>query len=1015
MSTPCRVLSVVMLLLLLGAGAHAQAPLPAPVTHYPLIEGSGDTAADVVGKTTARLGGAAWVRQGASTAVDLDGMTNVIECGDPPASHLSAGSLSFVVCFRTNSRAQQYVLTHYGWSLYLDPAGRPNFETRANSNMTWETLGGKTIVPLNEWVQVACVYDETTQQARLYVNGVLDSQGEKPPGFGGIGRSKLLLGGWMGAHFFNGLIGDTRIFNVALTDAQVQALYAQVGSRYPADLRSPLRRLSIRQHRFTASNTLAIDIAFRNLGDPVPNTGARVELVREGQAQPAAAQTVALSAEGRAELSFATGKLPPGPYQVRATVTSDGQPLANSTIVAGWAKPGKPPWWVGSTEGTVDKVLPPWTPVQARCGPANASLKCWGREYRFSATALPANIITAGKDVLAGPVRLVARTDQGELKWSPAQLKLTQQTPSVAVLNVAGSAAGLALSGQIRLEYDGMMRVDLKLVPKTPVRLESLALEIPVKSAHAKYYYYYPDRSGSWTAHRPGAVPAAGVTMPFNPTIWLGDDERGLQWFAESDQNWLPADVKQAVQIKPQGEMTVLRLDLIGQPITLDPNAKNLVVGNGQPVGQLAYTCGLQATPIKPRDRDAWDLRSTTLYAGVYSAMEPGPKAADGRPGKSQLDIMQENGVKSLSLMDWTDILCWNQATEPEKLHKFVQECHKRGIQVMVYFGFQVSDAAPEFDQYLEDAANWFEPRPYSYEYGLDNYAPRPVETVYRVCYQSLWQDFVVAGAAKLMDDYGLDGVYCDGTTLPLPCYNGHHGCGHHDGQGNWKPTYTIFASHRFARRLYTAIRARNPKGQVNLHNSAFMVAPSIGWATSLWDGEHLYAPGMTMIERLPLDMFRAEFMGRNWGVPQEFLEYSLPGDFRAKWGLTLLHDVPTRPYGADVQLPYASAIWRLMDRFGRKQATWRPYWANADLVTAEPAEVYVSLYRHPKNGVLLVVDNLGRQEAAVKVKLNLQKLGLKPTATAEDGISGEKLPMQGGVLQFTLPSTGWRTVWVRP
>jgi hypothetical protein len=997
-----------LLLMLPLSFAAAQPPLPAPVTHYPLTDGSGDTAADVAGQTTARLGGAVWVRQGDRVALDFDGMTNALECGDPPAAHISSGSLSFAVCFRTNSRAQQYVLTHYGWSLYLDPAGTPNFETRANGNMGWENLAGKAPVALNEWTQVVCVYDEAQQQARLYVNGALQSQGPKPPGFGGIGRSKLLLGAWTGAHYFNGLIGDTRIFNVALSDAQVQALWEQTGSRYPADLRSPLRRLSLRQHRFTASHTLGIDIAFRNLGEPLTDAGAKVELVREGQAQPSASQTVALSADGRGELSFDAATLPVGNYQVRATVTAAGQPLANSTIAAGWAKPAKPPWWVGSAEGNTDKVLAPWTPVQATCSPASASLKCCGREYRFTATALPSNITTAGRDVLAGPVRLVARTDQGEVKWAPAQLKLARQSPTAAVLSVSGSAAGLALSGQIRLEYDGMMRVDLKLVPRAPVRLERLALEIPVKSAHAKYYYYYPDRAGLWQAHRPGAVPAAGVTMPFNPTIWLGDEERGLEWFCESEENWLPADAKASVQIKPQGDITLLKLDLIGQPLALDPNAKNLLVGNGQPVGQLTYTWGLQATPIKSMDPDAWDLRSTTLFAGVYTAMDPGPD------GKSQLDLMQDNGVKSLSLMDWTGILCWNQATEPEKLRRFVQECHRRGIQVMVYFGFQVSDAAPEFDQYLEDAANWFEPRPYAYDFGLDNYPPQPVQTVYRVCYRSLWQDFVVAGAAKLMDDYGIDGVYCDGTTIPLQCYNTHHGCGYHDGQGNWKPTYTIFASHVFARRLYSAIRTRNPQGQVNLHNSAFMVAPSIGWATSLWDGEHLYAPGMTMIERLPLDMFRAEFMGRNWGVPQEFLEYSLPGDFRQKWGLTLLHDVPSRPYGTAEQLPYASAIWRLMDRFGRKQATWHPYWANADLVTVEPAEVYVSLYKHPQNGVLLVVDNLGRQEAAVRLKLNTQKLGLTAQATAEDGISGEKLPLQGGALQFTLPSTGWRAVWVR-
>lgn len=102
----------------------------------------------------------------------------------------------------------------------------------------------------------------------------------------------------------------------------------------------------------------------------------------------------------------------------------------------------------------------------------------------------------------------------------------------------------------------------------------------------------------------------------------------------------------------------------------------------------------------------------------MYSVADPGPD------GTSGLDRMAAAGVKTLSLMDWTDILCYNQCTEPEKLRHCVEECHKRGIQVLVYFGFQVSDAAPKFAAWVDQVANWYEPRRYSCESGLDNYPP---------------------------------------------------------------------------------------------------------------------------------------------------------------------------------------------------------------------------------------------------------------------------------------------------
>jgi hypothetical protein len=988
--------------------AVAQDVVPPPVTHYPLDEGAGSTAADIAGGTTARVGGGLWVKQGDRAALDLDGLWNVVDCGDPPRAHLADGSLTFSVWLRTHSRAQQYVLTHYGWSLYLDAGGRPHFETRAGTNAAWEDLPGSQPVPLNEWVQVACAYDEPSQQSRLYVNGSRQASGERPPGFGGVYRSKLVLGGWTGAHYFSGLLGDTRIWDAALTDAQVQALYEQTRELYPPDLASPPRRLSIRQHRFTADSVLAIDLAFRNLAAPLATAGATVELLPAGQDQPVATQAALLSPEGRAEVIFSTAALPPGRYEVRARVTSDGQPVVGTAISADWPKPETLPWWVGSKEGAADTLMAPWTPVEAACSGGEATLRCWGREYRFARSGLPEGVTTAGADVLAGPVRLVGQTDQGALEWRGAQLALTRQSATAASLETRDTAGGVDLTGTLTLEYDGMLRVDLRLTSQVATRLDRLALEIPLKTRHARYWYYYPDRSGPWEAHRPGLLPEGGVATPFNPALWLGDEERGLQWFAESDEGWLPADAARAVEIAPQGEATVLRLNLIGRPVVLDPASSNLTVGNGQAVERLDYTWGLMATPIKPRGQDAWDLRSTTLFADVYRALEPGPD------GRNALDVMQARGVRSLSLMDWTDILCWNRATDPEKLRKFVEECHKRGIQVLVYFGFQLSDAAPEFDLCLEDAANWYEARPYSYDFGLDNYPPKPVQTVYRVCHGSLWQDFVVAGAARLMDEYDLDGIYMDGTTLPLACHNTHHGCGYRDGQGAWRPTYPVFASRRMARRLYTALRGRKPEAQLNLHNSAFMVGPSIGWATSLWDGEHLSGdPGAFLTDRLPLDTFRAEFMGHNWGVAQEFLEYSLPGDFRAKWGLTLLHDVPTRPYGAEVQLPYAAAIWSAMDRFGREQATWHPYWANADLVTAEPAEVYVSLYRRPTNGVLLVADNLGRSRAHVSLRLEPEKLGLTGALSARDALTGEPIAARDRTLTMDLDSLAWKLVEV--
>lgn len=1005
-----RVLLAGLMLLGLLTGLPAQEPIEGLVAQFAATEGAGTVLHDRVGGVQGRVLGAQWVTHGNAVALDFDGLSNYVDCGDPVGLRLADGPLSYALWVRPNTRGQQYLLTRYGWSLYLDNAGVPNLEARSQANDAWQGLGGKAPVPLGEWSHLMATYDPTAGEWRLYVNGELSNSGPRTGGFGGIMRSKLALGSWAWtqAHFLNGLLSDIRIYNRALSAAQVQALYEAGKAKLDPELKSPLRRFSFRLHGFPVAGKLDIAVSFRNLGEPLPGAVASLTVIPPAPGKPLAPQLVKLDDAGRGTVTCDVSRTPAGLHRVRATIAAAGQTVAGITGEAEWTKPGQRPWWMSSKDGVTAAVPAPWTALKTTVGQGRATVACWNRQYRFDASPFPAAIKAGPADLLAGPVRLRWQTAAGAGSWQSGGAKLTKQSPAQVVLRATGQAAGVGVSGQATVEYDGMVRVDWTMTPQAAGELRELVCEVPLRGEFAKYYYYYPDRSGSWEAHQPGSLPAAGVTMPFNPCVWLGDETRGLQWFTEHDANWLPGDPQQAVTVRREGDQVILRLHVIGQPVALDPAGKATSPGGADAVRQLRYTFGFQATPVKPKTRDAWDLRSSTLFTPVYSQAEPGPD------GKSGLDRMAGYGVKSVSLMDWTDVLCHNQATDPAKLRNFVKECHRRGIAVLVYFGFQVSDAAPEFAAWGEEALNWFAATPYSYESGLDNYPPKECQTVYRVCYQSYWTDFIVAGTAKLMDEYGIDGVYLDGTGCPLPCYNHFHGCGPVDGAGEAHPRTTFFGTRDLMRRLYVTVMQRNPRGQINLHNSAFMTAPSMGFATSIWDGEQLSTtPGRPIQERMPLDYFRTEFMGHQWGFADEFLEYVLPYPFQQEWGLTLLHDVPTRPYMYDDHFQLASGLWRLMDQFGRQQATWLPYWSNQAQVRTAPAEVYTSLYRHPRNGVLAVVLNYRREPAEVTVALQ-PSLGLPAAAQAKDGLTGEPVPLTDGKLSLKLDSLGWKTIWVK-
>jgi len=384
--------------------------------------------------------------------------------------------------------------------------------------------------------------------------------------------------------------------------------------------------------------------------------------------------------------------------------------------------------------------------------------------------------------------------------------------------------------------------------------------------------------------------------------------------------------------------------------------------------------------------------------------------ALHGGETKTLLDRLAELGVRTICFHEhWTDIQNYTSTTHGEALHKLVQACHAHGIKLLLYFGYLMSDLAPEWETYSNEVL--VAPR-------QGDYHREPDQMCYSVCYRSAWQDFLADGIARMVDEYDIDGVYLDGTEYPWGCSNTHHGCGYRRPDGSIGPTYTLFTTRDMMRRLYTIVKGRKPEGELNVHNSTCMTIPTLAWATSSWDGEQFGGidRGPNALDVLPLDSFRAEFMGRQWGVPAEFLCYNRPYTMSEALSFTLLHDVLVRgSLGGSLEME--SKLWQGMEAFGRHEARWLPYWANAEYVTLGPDDtIKASLYSQGAKGVVAVVSNLGKVEQTAWVQLNKQRLSLSAQLRATDMITGEAVPIAAdGGLSFRLPSFGFRVVWVKP
>jgi hypothetical protein len=404
---------------------------------------------------------------------------------------------------------------------------------------------------------------------------------------------------------------------------------------------------------------------------------------------------------------------------------------------------------------------------------------------------------------------------------------------------------------------------------------------------------------------------------------------------------------------------------------------------------------------------DAW-VRFAPGKFGQAATWEPGQ-------GRMRLDELAEQGVRTICFHEhWVPYQSYPHVADADrpKLHSLVAGLHARKLNLLLYMSRQFADNCPEWELHSDEFL--LNPRGGAY-------TRQPAQRAYVGCWNSPFKDFALHYLGQTMDEFGNDGWYLDGPEWPQACANREHGCGYQAPDGSWRPTWDLFGTRDFMRRLYVLTRQRQPQGQLNIHNSTVMVISTLGFGTSSWGGEQIDAikPPVATLDAVPMDSFRTEFMGRQWGVPAEFLVYDgQPYYARDVLAYTLLHGVLIRP-GSPDSIERTSALWKVHDEFPFSHGTMRGYWNNgaAIQIAGSPSgaltpelgqpSVYATAWTLPRQGALIVVSNLTDTDAEAKLTINLPRLGVAPTAKVWDAVSGETLPAAAGKL--TLPVAAWR------
>ncbi len=305
-------------------------------------EGSGATVADASGNgNTGAVANATWVAAGKfGKALQFNGSSSVVTVPDAASLRLSSGmTLEAWVNPSTVSAVWRDVVYKGDDNFYLEAtttnASRPDAGTIAGGS--YADAFGTAALPVNSWSYLTETYDGST--LRLYVNGTQVAS-TAHTGLIASSTNPLQIGGDnIYGQFFAGLIDEVRVYNVALTAAQIQTDEATAVNPQVPDTQSPSQPGA---PTATAISSGEVDLSWGASTDNVGVTGYQVERCQGSGCSnfaPIATATAAsykdmtvsasTSYSYRVRATDAAGNL--SPYSTTASATT---PAAPSGLVA---------------------------------------------------------------------------------------------------------------------------------------------------------------------------------------------------------------------------------------------------------------------------------------------------------------------------------------------------------------------------------------------------------------------------------------------------------------------------------------------------------------------------------------------------------------------------------------------------------------------------------------------------------------------------------------------------------
>lgn len=685
---------------------------------------------------------------------------------------------------------------------------------------------------------------------------------------------------------------------------------------------------SIYLRKYPSWQLVKFEVNFDSLSAYTPG-----ELAAELEVASAAGKRVHRSRTGRFAgyqhtFEISTQNLTPDKYEARIRFLHQGRRL-DEAAVAFEIKPL--PVWLNNTIGHDDPDRPPY-PFSWMELRGNNEVVLWGRNYRWADSLFPTQIeinpdhnhpmvaFPGGYGILRSPIRLVGQV--GDSTFSTDSLKATFEWTENTKTRIAGrrqvSAAGLAITADVLIEYDGFCWVRLELAPaQDPVELRALAFEELFTPAFSDVV-----NAGEYSLVGTGKFPDKPFMKSAILPIWIGNGDGGLQTFLETLANWHVQDLQTTLQLLPGKEGATMRYNLVDKPLRLSrPHV---------------FEFGFNATPTRLKEWRTF-REQTRGHRTSYFVWYTTGEWIVGDPGWAKTYY---NGPMIGARYDYGT---WERA---------------QPYMCLDAIPFNDSDVIEFGDEWLVNPEERWRDR-----------LGKAGEMINVTFHSKTYRDWVMWKMNELFRQAPFGGVYYD-VTQPRTSANPYANAGLAREDGTRVATSSLRGLRELCKRLYVLSRHTYPDGMTMVHSSGMPNMAYMAFSEIFFDGENLNsainAQQPTYRGVMTPDRFRAEYMGHNFGPQLWWLGQNRINKETAQkhgpdtlvdhiCGLMLLHDTPVVLAGGFGPWHSNDAARRTFDAIRRYELygcgyRFVPYWKH-DAPLGLKENQFVSWYvRQPLN-----------------------------------------------------------------